>query len=159
MSESARDMLRHTVATLAYRGAKAIRGAPGDFGSYHASPTSRTPSEILSHICDLLDWALTQVQGKQSWTDTPPRSWSEDSRRFFGGLRVLDDFLASDSPLAYQPQQVFQGAIADALTHVGQINFLRRMYGNPVRGENYFRAAITTGHVDADQPPPRSEFD
>ena len=76
-----------------------------------------------------------------------------------GGLRVLDDFLASDSPLAYQPQQVFQGAIADALTHVGQINFLRRMYGNPVRGENYFRAAITTGHVDADQPPPRSEFD
>lgn len=159
MSESARDMLRHTVATLAYRGARAIRGAPGGFGDFQAGPASRTPSQILAHICDLLDWALTQVQGNQTWADSAPRTWSEDSHRFFAGLRALDDYLASDAPLAYPPQQVFQGAIADALTHVGQINFLRRMYGSPIRGENYFRAEITMGHVSADQPPPRREFE
>jgi len=152
-------MLRHTVATLAYRGAKAVRGAPEGFGEFKASPTSRSPSQILAHICDLMDWALTQVQGKQAWADSTPKTWHEDSQRFFTALRTLDDYLASSEPLAYPPGQVFQGAIADALTHVGQINYLRRMYGNPVRGENYFRADIATGRVESDQPAPRREFD
>jgi hypothetical protein len=159
VSESARDMLRHTVATLAYRGAKAVRGAPEGFGEFRASPTSRTPSQILAHICDLMDWALSQARGKQAWTDTTPGPWADDTARFFKALRALDDYLASVQPLGYQPGQIFQGAIADALTHVGQINFLRRMYGTPVRGENYFRADIAAGRVDADQPSPRREFD
>lgn len=159
MTESARDMLRHTVATLAYRGAKAVRGAPEGFGDFHASPTSRTPSQILAHICDLMDWALSQARGKQAWTDTTPGTWSDDTARFFKALRALDDYLASEQPLGFQPGQIFQGAIADALTHVGQINYLRRMYGHPVRGENYFRADIATGRVEADQPAPRREFD
>jgi hypothetical protein len=159
LGETARDMLRHTVATLAYRGAKAIRGAPEGFGEFKASPTSRSPSQILAHICDLVDWALTQVRGQQAWTDTAPKAWHEDSQRFFNALRALDDYLASDAPMAYAPGQVFQGAIADALTHVGQINYLRRLYGHPVRGENYFRADITTGRVESDQAAPRREFD
>ena len=159
MNDSARDMLRHTVATLAYRGAKAIRGAPEDFGDFRVSPSSRTPSQILAHLCDLMDWALTQARGKQAWTDTTPSTWSGDSERFFRALRALDDYLASGEPLAFEPGQIFQGAIADALTHVGQINFLRRMFGNPVRGENYFRADISTGRVEADQAAPKREFD
>jgi hypothetical protein len=157
--ETAREMLRHTVATLAYRGAKAVRGAPDGFGEFRASPTSRTPGQILVHICDLMDWALSQVRGKQVWTDTTPTNWHEDTQRFFKALRALDDYLASNEPLAFSPGQVFQGAIADALTHVGQINYLRRMFGNPVRGENYFRADIATGRVDDDQAAPRREFD
>jgi hypothetical protein len=159
VSESARDMLRHTVATLAYRGAKAVRGAPEGFGDFRVSPSSRTPSEILAHICDLMDWALSQARGKQAWTDTTPGSWADDTARLFRALRALDDVLASDEPLAYQPAQIFQGAIADALTHVGQINFLRRMFGHPVRGENYFRAGIVSGRVGAEQSAPRREFD
>jgi hypothetical protein len=159
VSDSARDMLRHTLATLAYRGAKAVRGAPDGFGDFRASPTSRTPSQILAHICDLMDWALSQARGKQSWTDTAPGSWGEDSERLFKAMRALDDYLASSEPLGFPEGQIFQGAIADALTHVGQINFLRRMFGNPVRGENYFRADIATGRVEADQPAPRREFD
>jgi hypothetical protein len=159
VSESARDMLRHTVATLAYRAAKAVRGAPERFGEYRASPTSRTPSQILAHLCDLLDWALTQARGKQEWTDSAPASWQEDTERFFRALRALDDYLAADEQLAYTPGQIFQGAIADALTHVGQINFLRRMFGHAVRGENYFRADIVTGRVESEQAAPRREFD
>jgi hypothetical protein len=159
MNDPARELLRHTVATLAYRGAKAVRGVPAEFGEFRASPTSRTPSQILAHICDLMDWALSQARGKQAWTDSTPRSWDEDCGRFFAALRALDDHLASDEPLGYEPGQIFQGAIADALTHVGQINFLRRMFGDPVRGENYFRAEIIAGRVESDQAPPRREFD
>ena len=159
MTDPAREMLRHTLATLAYRGAKAIRETPDGFGDFKASPTSRTPSQILSHICDLVDWALSQARGKQVWTDTTPGTWADDSERFFVALRLLDDYLASAEPLAFEPGQIFQGAVADALTHVGQINFLRRMFGNPVRGENYFRADITTGLVGSEQPAPKREFD
>jgi hypothetical protein len=159
MSDPARDMLRHTVATLAYRGGKALRGAPPGFGDFRASPTSRSPSQILAHLCDLMDWALSQARGKQAWTDSDPGAWDDDSRRFFTALRALDDYLASSEPLGHEPGQIFQGAIADALTHVGQINFLRRMFGSPVRGENYFRADITVGRVESDQAAPRREFD
>lgn len=159
MSDSSRDMLRHTLATLAYRAAKAVRDAPDGFGDFRASPTSRTPSQILTHICDLMDWALTQARGNQAWANTTPQSWDADSARMFAAMRALDDHLASDEPLGYEPGHIFQGAIADALTHVGQINFLRRMFGNPVRGENYFRADIAPGRVGAEQAAPRREFD
>ena len=159
MSDTARDMLRHTLATLAYRGGKAVREAPEGFGDFKASPTSRTPSQILAHICDLMDWALTQARGNQSWTDTTPGTWTDDTARLFKAFRALDEYLASGEPLGYEPGQIFQGAIADALTHVGQINYLRRMFGHPVRGENYFRAEITTGRVGTEQAAPRREFD
>lgn len=36
-------MLRHFLATLAYRTQKAVRGAPGDFAEFEAGNLSRTP--------------------------------------------------------------------------------------------------------------------
>ena len=48
-------LLRHTLATLAYRGGKAVRGAPDSFGAFHLAATSRTPVQILAHVGDLLD--------------------------------------------------------------------------------------------------------
>ena len=41
---SDREFLRHTLATLAYRGAKATRNAPPEFATFRASPTTRTPA-------------------------------------------------------------------------------------------------------------------
>jgi hypothetical protein len=157
--EAARTMLRHTVATLAYRAAKALREAPDGFAAFRASATSRTPGEILAHMGDLMDWALSQARGAQEWNDSTPGEWDADKSRFFAALQALDDHLAAGEPLGYAPERIFQGAVADALTHVGQINFLRRMSGSPVRGENYQRADINVGRVGPDQPAPRREFD
>src|SRR5690349_1365360 len=53
MPDTGIEMLRHTVATVAYRGAKALRGAPADFAAFRAAPNTRTPGEILAHIGDL----------------------------------------------------------------------------------------------------------
>jgi hypothetical protein len=156
---AAREFLRHTVATLAYRGGKAIRAAPSSFASFKASPTTRTPGEILAHVCDLLDWALRFCKGEQRWTDTAPQEWESDSKRFFEALGSLDAYLASEAPLGFPAEKLFQGPVADALTHVGQIALLRRMAGSPVRGENYFKADIEAGSVGPDQPAPRVEFD
>ena len=158
-SGSNREMLRHTLATLAYRGGKAIANVPQDFGMFKAADTSRTPGEILAHIGDLLDWALQVSKGEYVYNEVAPHSWEEDVARFFAALQELDSYLASDAPLGYPAEKIFQGPIADALTHVGQIAFLRRMAGAPVRGENYFKAEIVMGLVGKEQSEKRLEFD
>jgi hypothetical protein len=159
MTVAQSEFLRHTVATLAYRGGKAVRGAPAGFGAFRVGETTRSPGQILAHVCDLLDWALSQAQGQQRWNNSDPQSWEADVNRFFAALAALDAYLASGQPLGHPAEQIFQGAIADALTHVGQINMLRRLAGSSVRGENYFRADIVSGRVGAEQTAPRREFD
>jgi hypothetical protein len=140
-------MLRHSVATLAYRGGKALRGARAEFAGYG----SRTPGEILAHVCDLFDWALKLADGKHEWHDSLPQAWEADIARFLAGLEAFDRRLASGVPLGVEPERLFQGPVADALTHVGQIAMLRRMAGCAIDGENYFVAKIETGRVGADQ--------
>jgi hypothetical protein len=154
-----REMLRHTVATLAYRGRKALLGAPEGFAAFPAGEGSRTPGEILAHMGDLFDWANSLVYGEHKWRDSAPLPWDEDVARFFAGLERFDAYLASDAQLGFPAERLFQGPIADALTHVGQIGMLRRMAGSPVRGENYFKAEITAGRVGIDQAAPYVEFD
>jgi hypothetical protein len=156
---SSRQLLRHTLATLAYRGGKVMRGAPPNFTEYRASDTARACGQILAHLGDLLDWALTQANGKQDWHDSKPLSWDEGTKRFFASLKALDDYLASDAQLSCPPEKLFQGAIADSLTHVGQLAMLRRLAGAPIRGENYAQAEIVAGRVGAQQTQPRREFD
>ena len=150
--------LRHALATLAYRGGKAVRNTPPHFSSFQAGPSSRTAGHILAHLGDLLDWGLSLAQGQQRWQDSAPQSWAQDVARFHAALAAFDAHLASGAPLACTPEKLFQGPIADALTHVGQINLLRRLAGSPVKGENYFRADIEIGRVGPDQTAPKREF-
>lgn len=152
-------MLRHTLATLAYRAAKILQSAPPDFGSFQSGPGTRTPVEILAHIGDLLDWAICLADGRHAWRDSTPQPWADEVRRFFVAMEHLDRRLASEQPLGFPPERLFQGPIADALTHVGQIAMLRRMAGSPVRGENYFKADIVCGRVGPGQAEPVSEFE
>jgi hypothetical protein len=153
-----RDLLRHALATLAYRAEKTVRGVPAGFERFEAGDRPRTPAKILAHLGDLLDWALTQAEGRQVWRDSSPLPWSEEMHRFFEALKVLDEYLASDAPLATTPEKLLQGPIADALTHVGQLAMLRRMAGAPILGENYFKADIEPGRVGPEQPPPKAPF-
>lgn len=154
-----RSLLRHTVATLAYRGGKALRGAPDNFAEFRAGDTTRTPAQILAHIGDLLDWALSLAKGKQKWHNSKPVSWEEGSKRFFAALKAFDSYLASSKSLVCSSEKLFQGPVADALTHIGQISMLRRLAGAPVRGENYLQAGIAVGAVGPKQADPKFEFD
>ena len=157
--DPARQLLRHALATLAYRGGKVVRGAPDSFADFRASDKTRTPGQILAHIGDLLDWALSIARGNQQWRESQPLAWKDEVRRFFAGLEALDKHLSSESGPLESAAKLFQGPVADALTHVGQIAMLRRLAGAPVRGENYFVADIAAGRVGAEQPAPRREFD
>jgi hypothetical protein len=152
------QMLRHTVATLAYRASKALRGAPEEFANFRASEKSRTPVETLAHMGDLFDWALWLAQGKHEWRDSAPLAWDEECKRFFATLGAFEAYLNSDQQLHFSPEKLFQGPIADALTHTGQLTMLRRLAGAPIRAENYFKADIVAGRVGSEQTPPAREF-
>ncbi len=157
--DPARQLLRHTLATVAYRGGKVLRDAPDHFASFHIGDKTRTPAQILAHMGDLFDWALSLAQGQQTWHDSTALPWNAEIERFYTALKKFDDFLASSQPLNGAAEDLFQGPVADSLTHIGQIAMLRRLAGSPVKGENYFKAEIAAGSVGREQSAPRREFE
>jgi hypothetical protein len=158
-ADPARQFLRHILATVAYRGGKALRGAPDSFATFRSGDTTRAPAKILAHVGDLFDWALSMSQGNQAWHDSSPLPWNAEVARFFVALKKFDDYLASTEPLHTPVETLFQGPVADVLNHIGQLALLRRLAGSPIRGENYAKADIAAGHCGPDQPAPRREFD
>ena len=157
-SDARLDLFRHTLATLAYRAGKSVRSAPESFISFDSGKGSRTPVEILAHMGDLFDWALSIAEGKQAWHDSKPLPWKQEIERFFASLKRFDDFLASGKAGPAPLERLFQGPVADALTHTGQLAMLRRMAGVRMKSENYFQAEIEAGRVGADQVSPKQEF-
>jgi hypothetical protein len=141
-TESAKDLFRHALATLAYRGGKAFREAPAGFSEFRIGPDGRTAGQILAHIGDLLDWALIMAKEKHVWHESAPQGWEQDVERFSAALEAFDAYIASDAPLEAPLDRLLQGPVADALTHVGQIAMMRRLAGSAIKGENYFRADI-----------------
>jgi hypothetical protein len=158
VADPARTFLRHTLATLVYRGGKSLRDAPPEFATFKCGPSTRTPGEILAHIGDLFDWALSIARGAQAWQNSPPQSWDGEVDRFFAAIARFDEYLASDAPLGAPSEKLFQGPVADALMHFGQIAMLRRLAGAPIKGENYFQADVAVGRVGKKQTPARAEF-
>ena len=151
-----RELLRHSLAALAYRATRALEDAPEDFAGLIGA--GRKPAEILAHMGDLFDWALSMAEGKQCWRNSQPLSWAEEKQRFFAALGAFDAYLASAEPLQASIERLLQGPVADALTHVGQLAMLRRLAGSPAIGENFYLAAIAVGQVGAEQPAPVKTF-
>ncbi|MGA9364912.1 MAG: hypothetical protein WBW16_11170 [Bacteroidota bacterium] len=154
-----RGMIRHAVATMVYRGAKTLRDAPTDFGAFCVKPESRTPVEIVAHMGDLFDWALSMAKGQEIWHSSLPQAWDREVARFYASVKEFDTYLANSPTVACPLERLFQGPIADAISHVGQLAMLRHLFGAPIRGENYFKADISIGQVGPNQAPPRKEFD
>jgi len=157
MPDPQRDFVRHALATIAYRGGKTIRDAPAEFARF--SGAGKTPAQILAHLGDLFEWALRISQGDQSWRDSKQLDWEQEKERFFNSLSAFDAYVASGQPLQAPLEKLFQGPIADALTHVGQLAMMRRLAGCPMRGENYYVASIEAGRVGPDQARAAREFD
>jgi hypothetical protein len=151
-----RALLRHTLATVAYRATRALEAAPEEFGGFNGA--GHRPVEILAHMGDLFDWALTMAAGHPRWQNSQPLPWAGEQQRFYAALEAFDAYLASPEEIQAPIERLMQGPVADALTHVGQLAMLRRMAGNPTRGENFYVAAIAAGQVSAEQPSPKKPF-
>jgi hypothetical protein len=156
-----RAVLRHLLATLAYRAAKVLRDVPPSFAEFSAGPGWRRPVLIVAHLADLMAWAVRLAQGEYLWRADGTADWNTEVRRFFDGMAALDRVLVFDAPLSLNrsAEMLIQGPLADALTHVGQLAMLRSAAGIPVRPESYARAEIVPGRLGPDQAPPGREFD
>jgi hypothetical protein len=157
--DDVRTFVRHTVATLAYRAEKVLRDVPVTFPTFVPSPSSRSALAIVAHLGDLMEWAERMARGESRWAPVAQDDWTGASDRFFATLGTLDRALSTINVDRPTSERIFQGPIADALTHVGQLAMMRGLVGVPVRPESYARATITVGRVGRDQTGPRSEFD
>lgn len=158
-----REALRVLGATLAYRAARVIEGAPPEFATTELGATTRTPVRIVAHMADLMTWAIGLARGEYSWNPEGSDDWDAEVARFYERLAELDEALASEEslrgPVKAPVEKLLQGPLADALTHVGQLAMLRRIAGAPVGPESYARAEIVIGRVGLEQAPPRAGFD
>ena len=157
--DPARAVVRHLTATLAYRAAKVLRDVPGGFGAATFAPGVRSPARIVAHMADLIAWGVSLAHGDSIWKAEGSDEWDVEVERFFRNLAALDAALAKDGPFSGSIEQLLQGPLADALTHVGQLAMLRGMAGAPVRPESYARAHIVIGRVGRDQAASAREFD
>jgi len=156
MSEDKKVMLRHFLAALAYRTQKALRAAPEGFASFQAGNLTRTPQELVRHMTSVLGYARTFFRGG-SYRPAPLPSFAEEVSRFHAMLHDLAQHLEADDDLrGITAEQLLQGPFADAMTHVGQLAMLRRLYGDPVAPENFIMAAIDPKNLGEHQPPPRA---
>jgi len=160
--EPKRQFFRHILATIAYRGGKALRKAPESFPAFRTAETSRSPAQILAHTADLLEWTLRLSEGEQwhaAWRPLAPSTWDSDVARFFKALEQLDNRFARGQSSAMSLEILFQGPVSDVITHIGQLAMLRRLAGSPVKGEVMIIAEVEVGRIGPDQAAPKREFD
>ena len=140
-----RDLMRHFLATLAYRARKTIAGAPAEFP--HFGGAGKEPTRILSHMGDLMSWSIS-LFSQEKWEPAKETDWDKNVVRFFALLKELDSLLASGAPVrCYSEERMLQGPLADAMTHVGQLAMLRRMAGAPTQPENFAAAPVAIGDL------------
>ena len=87
--------LRHTLATLAYRAAKALRDAPDGFSGFRPAPGSRSAGEILAHLGDLMGWALSQASGEERWSFVRANPVLDPAKGVAMSVSVIHDVTAS----------------------------------------------------------------
>ena len=158
MEKTQTTIVRHIVATLAYRAAKVLRGVPPGFAQTSFGESTRKPVLIVAHMADLAMYAIRVTQGQLLFKAEGSDDWEREVARFFDNLATLDRELASTS-VEFSVEKLIQGPLADALTHVGQLAMLRGMAGAPVRPESFARAEVVAGRVGSEQAPPGREFD
>ena len=113
-----------------------LRDTPDSFRDYPNNGDDRTAGRVLAHIGDLMDWALSMLEGRTAWHDSEPLEWPREIERFYLAIAALDARIASAGLGHCAPERLFQGPLADAFTHTGQLAMMRRLAGIRMKGEN-----------------------
>jgi len=147
------EMLRHFLASIAYRGTKAIKNAPEIYPNLYIGKGVRTPVRILHHITGVLTYAHSFYEHYDT-THFDMTSWDAEVDKFYNILLKLDKSFQEKKPSEVTEDQLLQGPLSDSMAHIGQLLMLRRMADSPVPSENFIFADIRKGEVGSDQPDP-----
>jgi hypothetical protein len=151
--DSKREMLRHFLASLAYRTQKALQDAPQGFSEFRISPDVRTPREIVRHMTNVLGYARTFFIGGEFRPPSLP-TLDQEVARFHDVLESLSGYFGTGDFSRISPKRFLQGPLSDAMSHAGQIAMLRRLFHAPVPPENFIMADIQTDNVSVEQSAP-----
>jgi hypothetical protein len=151
-----RALLRHFLATLAYRTQKALRGAPPDFEDFAAGNLVRTPLELVRHMTGLLGYARARFR-EEAYQGPAPADFRTEVRRFHHMLEDVSDHLrGGDALSAITLERLLQGPLSDAMTHAGQLALLRRLHGSPIPPEDFAGADVDAARLGENQPAPKT---
>lgn len=153
------DMVRHFLASLAYRFHKAVADAPEGFDVFEPGYGIRSPLIIVRHMNGVLGYGKVAVETGDFdyWHKHPSLDWKGEVALVHETLHEIDTVLSSSTSIEGERlERLLQGPLSDAMTHVGQLAMLRRMAGSPIHAENFFKAAIKAGQVGEEQPAPVS---
>ena len=149
--DSKREMLRHFLASLAYRTQKALRGAPSSFGEFRVAPDVRNPRELVKHMTSVLGYARTFFIGGE-YRPASLATLDDEAVRFHAILGSLSEHFSTGDFSNMSPERFLQGPLSDAMSHAGQLAMLRRLFDVPVPPEDFIMADIQADNVSADQP-------
>lgn len=142
------EYLRHTLATIAYRFQKSVYTTSDEHGEFLIGKSVRSPNEIINHMYQVLRATRIFVQ-EQRFEKSKPEALvlSEEIKRFNDELKTLDDLFSGQELDINFAKRLLQGPLSDILTHVGQLAMLSRLNDQPIKGEDFSAAPITTGEL------------
>ena len=147
LSSDTTRILRHLVASIAFRASRSLRDAPAGFESVRLAGEGMSANELIVHMTNVIAFALAAVTNTERVRHNA-ETWGENVERFYGLLGELDAQLAEGASL--EPGidlRLVQGPLADTLTHIGQLHALRRAGGAPITAINYLKADVQIGRI------------
>jgi hypothetical protein len=153
LSPDTTRLMRHLVATIAYRASRAFRDAPAGFANVRLADDGWCAKEMVLHMANVLAFAYSTIT-QSDRVRHEPKDWAGEVERFYAILGDIDAKLAAGASL--EPGwdlKLVQGPFADTLTHVGQLLSMRRRCGSPIPAANYIKADIRTGVTALDAQP------
>ena len=140
-------ILRHLVATIAYRASHSLRDVPEGFEQVSLADGGKTAGELVFHISQVLSFAIATVTGTER-IRYERQDWTREVERFYALLGQLDANLAAGASMEEgMDLKLVQGPLADALTHIGQIHSMRRKAGVPIAAASYLKADVRAGRT------------
>ncbi len=147
LSPDTTRLMRHLLATIAFRSSRALRDAPAGFEDARLAEDGWCARELLWHMTNVLAFAYATVTRTER-VKHEKLEWDGEVKRFYAMLGDLDAKLVAGASLdPGMDLKLVQGPFADALTHVGQLLSMRRRAGSPVPPTNYIKADIQTGRT------------
>jgi hypothetical protein len=133
------ELLNHALKAIKYRFEKATVGSLDNFGEFRVSNHTRSPSEIVNHMFDLVNKTITLITDGDMNTESPElMKFGEECQRFVIGLEKLMIVLQQSQIDLFTCKRLLQGPILDITTHIGQLALLNGLNANKIGKENYY---------------------
>jgi hypothetical protein len=139
MKSERNDLLNHAVKAIKYRFEKATLASLENFGEFKVGQHTRTPSEIINHMFDLVNKTNCKIE-EGHFNCSPPEqlNFKEECKRFITRLETLNETLQYAQIEMDVCKKLLQGPLLDITTHIGQIALLNGLNQNKIPKENYY---------------------